>query len=129
MLTWLALTLLMAPSLPVPPYLPTLHVALAQATIAVVARSPLEARDLYRLAWSESRWTPGAVSSAGACGTWQQQPRWVKTTCAQLRTSPAFAALTAVGTYRTMRRACGDAWHRCYSMGVSGARKAAPGGW
>lgn len=109
------LALLLAPSLTVQD--PGAHRLVAAITIAVVAQDAAEARDLYRLAHTESRWTPRARSRENACGLWQQQPRWRNTTCGALQTRPVHAALLAVQTTRTMRRLCGDAWERCYTRG------------
>jgi len=111
----------------------TAHVLIARIAVHALARNPDEARDLYRLAHSESRWTPGAVSSAGACGIWQQVPRWRKTTCRDLARKPVHAVLTAFAVTRRMRELCGDRWHTCYTHGPyskagRAARKAGFGG-
>lgn len=107
----------------------TAHVLVARIAVHAIARTTNEARDLYRLAHSESRWTPAAVSSCGACGLWQQVPRWQKTTCNALATRPVHATLTAFAVTRRMRELCGDRWHVCYTHGpYSTAGKAARAG-
>ena len=95
----------------------TAHVLVARLAVHALARTPDEARDLYRLAYSESRWTPAAVSSAGACGIWQQVPRWRKTTCRNLARKPVHAVLTAIAVTRRMRELCGSLWWKCYKIG------------
>jgi hypothetical protein len=109
------------------------HNLIAALTVAVIARSPGEARDMFRLAHSESRWTPAAVSSVGACGIWQQVPKWRKTTCRDLARKPVHATLTAFAVTRRMRELCGDRFHVCYTHGPyskagKAARKAGFGG-
>ena len=101
---------------------PRLHVALAAITVAVLA--PSEASALYKLARIESRWTPAARSEAGACGVWQQIPRYARwaTSCGALQRQPIHAALTAISTWRTMRRLCGEGAIVCYQYGPNHPR-------
>lgn len=98
-----------------------LHRAIAATTIVFFATDLDEIRDLMHLAWVESRWKPNAISRKGACGLWQQIPRYARppTTCKNLIKRPVHAALTAIDTTRTMRRLCGPAWKVCYQYGPS----------
>jgi hypothetical protein len=98
---------------------PDAHRLVATATVALVARTPAEARALSRRARIESNWKPGRVSPCGACGLWQQRPQFARpaTTCRALLRQPVHAALVAVATMRRMRAICGDAWEVCYAHG------------
>ena len=96
---------------------PTAHRIVARVAAAGWSTGRTEARDLFRLAHLESRWNPAAESTEHACGIWQQQPRWAKTTCRALQTRPVHAAMVAIQTTRQMRAICKGAWLVCYQHG------------
>lgn len=78
-----------------------------------------EIEDLHNLAIIESNWQPRAVSDKGACGPWQQIPKFSKlpTSCERLQRDPVHAAIVALSSYRTMKEYCGSRWLRCYQRG------------
>jgi len=89
------------------------------------AQSPDEIRDMAQLAYDESRYTPSAVSSAGAVGICQIKPdAWPDVDMALLVEDPDYAAVQCLRIYRIYRSKCGAKWYRCYRMGVAGARAA-----
>lgn len=89
------------------------------------AQSPEEIRDVLRLLYDESRYTPSAVSSAGAVGICQIKPdAWPDVDMALLVEDPDYAAVQCLRIYRIYRSKCGSKWYRCYRMGVAGARAA-----
>ena len=95
---------------------PQLHRVVASATVAIIA--PRESAALGRLMRSESRGFPSARSKKGACGLFQQVPRWVPgSTCRHFQTLPIYAAIVVVQKSRAMRRLCGDRWVQCYKRG------------
>lgn len=97
---------------------PLAHRTIAGATIVLASRNAQEARDLFRLAHIESRWTPSARSSHGAAGIWQIIPRYHGTTCHALQTRPVHSALTALRTWRKMVNVCGPKGAMtCYQRG------------
>ena len=92
------------------------------------AQSPEEIRDVLRLLYDESRYTPSAVSSAGAVGICQIKPdAWPDVDMALLVEDPDYAAVQCLRIYRIYRSKCGGKWYRCYRMGVAGARAATGG--
>lgn len=112
----LAILLHLAPMMEVEQ--PTAHQVAAWATIILASRNQVEARTLLRLAHIESRWTPSARSSQGACGIWQVIPRYHKTTCHDLQSRPVHSALTALRTWRRMVNVCGPKGAMtCYQHG------------
>lgn len=89
------------------------------------AQSPDEIRDIAYLAYHESRYTPSAVSSAGAVGICQIKPdAWPDVDMSLLVEDPDYAAVQCLRIYRIYRSKCGAKWYRCYRMGVAGARAA-----
>ena len=95
------------------------------AAIDEEAQSPDEIRDIANLAFHESRYTPSAVSSAGAVGICQIKPdAWPDVDMALLVEDPDYAAVQCLRIYRIYRSKCGSKWYRCYRMGVAGARAA-----
>lgn len=89
------------------------------------AQSPDEIRDIAYLAYHESRYTPSAVSSAGAVGICQIKPdAWPDVNMSLLVEDPDYAAVQCLRIYRIYRAKCGAKWYRCYRRGVAGARAA-----
>lgn len=89
------------------------------------AQSPDEIRDIAYLAYHESRYTPSAVSSAGAVGICQIKPdAWPDVDMSLLVEDPDYAAVQCLRIYRIYRAKCGAKWYRCYRRGVAGARAA-----
>jgi len=89
------------------------------------AQSPEEIHDVLRLLYDESRYTPSAVSSAGATGICQIKPdAWPDVDMALLVEDPDYAAVQCLRIYRIYRSKCGEKWYRCYRKGLAGARAA-----
>ena len=88
------------------------------------ATSPLEVRDVLARAWTESRFTPVAVSETGDWGICQiNVASWPEYDGARLLTDPEYAAGACLAVYRVYRAKCGDNWQCCYRRGVVGCRK------
>ena len=101
-MTALLLCLAMASTHPLP-------VALRGCTLAPAAVKAGECYGvdpalLLAIAWVESRWKPGLVSSAGACSYWQTLPRYSNATCAALNDPWVSADAAAYIFTRWLRR-------------------------
>jgi hypothetical protein len=93
---------------------------LAAAIIMGADRWNIDRLDLTALAWIESRFRPDAISGSGACGMFQQIPRYARplpTTCARLH-DPAIAGWHAGAFIARYQRRWGANWTCHYNGGM-----------
>jgi hypothetical protein len=98
---------------------------IAAAILLATQRWPVDPVQLMALGWIESRLRPEAESGSGACGLFQQLPRYARpmpTPCHRLHV-PELAAYHAGAFIRSYERRWGAGWPCHYNGGmVCGAR-------
>lgn len=92
----------------------------AAAIMVASRRWSVDPLDLAALGWIESRFRPDAVSRSGACGMFQQLPRYARpwpTSCRALM-NPTMAAFHAGAFIDRYRRRWGPGWTCHYNGGI-----------
>jgi hypothetical protein len=93
---------------------------IAAAILNATARWPLSPIDLLALGWIESRLRPDARSGSGACGMFQQLPRYARpytVNCERL-SHPAMSAWHAGAFIQSYKRRWGSHWVCHYNGGM-----------
>jgi hypothetical protein len=99
---------------------PKLNQEIAAAILNATARWPLSPLDLLALGWIESRLRPDARSGSGACGMFQQLPRYARpypVGCDRL-SHPALSAWHAGAFIQAYQRRWGSYWVCHYNGGM-----------
>lgn len=87
------------------------------------AATPREIRDVLHRCYTESRFTPAAVSATGDYGICQiNAGAHPETDVDRLLTDPVYAAGECLRMYRGVFAACGDGWECCYRFGIRGCK-------
>lgn len=94
--------------------------AIAAAVLNATARWPLSPIDLLALGWIESRLRPDALSGSGACGMFQQLPRYARpfTVGCERLSHPALSAWHAGAFIQAYQRRWGSHWVCHYNGGI-----------
>jgi hypothetical protein len=93
---------------------------IAAAILNATARWPLSPIDLLALGWIESRLRPDARSGSGACGMFQQLPRYARpfTVGCERLSHPALSAWHAGAFIQAYQRRWGSHWVCHYNGGM-----------
>ena len=93
---------------------------IAAAVLNATARWPLSPIDLLALGWIESRLRPDARSGSGACGMFQQLPRYARpfTVGCERLSHPALSAWHAGAFIQAYKRRWGSHWVCHYNGGM-----------
>lgn len=81
--------------------------------------TPKEKKEIYRLAWIESRMKWDAESHVEACGPFQIMPKWHGGTCERYKLDPFYSVYKVAKIYRKFKKRCGALWEKCYRYGPS----------
>lgn len=85
--------------------------------------NPREIRDVLHRSFTESRFTPAAVSATGDYGICQiNRVANPDVDVDRLLTDPVYAAGECLRVYRVMFDTCGADWQCCYRYGVRGCK-------
>jgi hypothetical protein len=96
---------------------PELHYSLAKFAMWSMSKNKNEYKEMMQLAFNESNFNPLAISSKGACGLWQEIPKYFNTDCETLQKYHWESAINALKTKRYCEKLFGKNWKKCYQRG------------
>jgi hypothetical protein len=96
---------------------PQLHRPLAKFAMRSMSKNESEYKEMVQLAFDESNFNPLAISDKGACGLWQEIPKYFNTDCETLQKYHWKSAINALKTKRYCEKIFGNNWKKCYQRG------------